>query len=208
MSVIIWLNRLVYGNGFYLSSKFQFKLKWADTSKVKLAKWEQRVLCVHRSNFSLQFFTSESCFIEDRFFATANQTWVSIHTSDEMMIIARNGVSWVWPETCWWWTWINFCWAFETNDSCNESKIFYMKYMLINETRIRRRETHPLGCKYATTDLANCSHEFVHHMPNHRHNGAVMVHRERISNKLWNILRYLDRYRRRIHILALKVGLL
>lgn len=70
------------------------------------------------------------------------------------------------------------------------------------------RKTHLLDCKCATTDQANCNHESVHRMPNHRHNDFDSVHRERISNKLLNILGYLDRYQKHIHILALKLGLL
>lgn len=64
----------------------------------------------------------------------------------------------------------------------------------------QQKETHPLDCKYAIIDLANCIHEFVHHKLNHHHNDVVMVHRERILNKLWNIPGYLDRYRKHIHI--------
>lgn len=169
---------------------------------------EQHVLCVQSSDFGLQFFACECSFIEDRFFATANQTWVSIHTSNEMMVVAWDSISWIWPETCWWWTWVNFCGALETNNSCNKNKFFiqkmYKKCQLIKTSR----KTHLLDCKCATTDQANCNHESVHRMPNHRHNDFDSVHRERISNKLSNILGYLDRYQKHIHILALKLGLL
>lgn len=128
-----------------------------------------------------------------------------------MLAIPWNWISWKWPETCWWWTGIDFCWTFETNNSCNQIKIHW-KNTLTNANLTKwfkqRRKTHLLGCKYVVTDLASCIHEFVHHMLNHRHNDVVMVHRARISNKLWNILDYLDRYRKRIHILVLKLALL
>lgn len=64
-----------------------------------------------------------------------------------------------------------------------------------------------LGCKYEEVDLASCIHGYVHRKPNRHHSGVVMVHRKHISSKWLNILRYLDRYRKHIHILVMRLGL-
>lgn len=77
---------------------------------------------VHKCCLGLQLFTRKSCFIENGIFATADQTWISINTSDEMMTIAWNCVSGERPETSRRRTGINFWWTFETNNSYNNTK--------------------------------------------------------------------------------------
>lgn len=137
---------------------------------------------------------------------------MAIDASDKMMAVAWYGISREWPESCWWWAGVNFCWTFETNNSCNGE--LTCKKKLINANKANNlqvmlcKKIHLLDYKCVAIGRANCNHEYVHHKLNHHHNGAVTVRHVHISNKLWSILDYLDRYRKRIRILVLKSGLL